>query len=207
MRRTSWFLLAIFMLLLLAGCARERSQNAPLTLPARPAHPQSTRLGSLHLLGSPHHTKRVGTHSASGSALDRADSIAQRPYEHAPCIVALVPFSLHPRPPPAMDCSVAESWGHSALYGWPVARRKTPHNLPKGCSQSLWLTREVTSACVPQEAPKTLTTLPYWLDEGVLPWRCFSSPHRWRFSEGAPYASHGYRPVRCAAGGRRQSAL
>jgi len=114
MRRTSWFLLAIFMLLLLAGYARERSQNAPLALPAKPAHPQSTRLASLHLSGSPQHSKYVGTHSASGSALDRADSIAQRPYEHALCVVALVPFSLHPRPPPAMDCSAADRWAHSA---------------------------------------------------------------------------------------------
>lgn len=106
MRRTSWFLLAVFMFLLLAGSASERSQNAPLALPAGPAHPQSARLGSLHFLGAPHHTKRVGTQSASPSALNRADAIAQRPYEHAPCIVARVPLSLRPRPPP-----------ESALYG------------------------------------------------------------------------------------------
>jgi hypothetical protein len=117
MRRTSWFLLAIFMFLLLAGYAREQSQNAPLALPARPAHSPSARLGSLHLSGSPHHTKSVGTHGASRGALDRADALAQRPYEHAPCIVARVPLSLRPRPPPAMDCSAAESWAHSALYG------------------------------------------------------------------------------------------
>jgi hypothetical protein len=104
MRLMRWFLAPTFAFLVLAGYAGATSHDAAFAMPVRDAHLQPAHHTPLRLSRAHHATRHASARGASSGAHHGARFSVRHAYELAPPMVVLVPLSMRPRPPPAMDC-------------------------------------------------------------------------------------------------------
>lgn len=103
MRLMRWFLAPIFAFLVLAAYAGATNYDAAFAVPVRDAHTQPAHHSSLRLSGERDATRHANAPIAPTVVPHSVRSCVRRAHEFVPCMVALIPPGMRPRPPPQMD--------------------------------------------------------------------------------------------------------